>query len=438
MRRDEQAVLTVASLGHALCHVSTLILQQVIFEASRDLETEAIGWLVTLCGLLMGLGAIPSGALGDALGSRRVYLGYLALLALAAGAAAAAPGVWLFAPAVALVGLAASAHHPVGLAWIAESIPTQRARALGIHGFVGHFGSTLAPLLVLRLHESVGWRHAYTVVALAAAVLFVALKAAPLTAAEVEVRNARSSAPRRALPWKLLLAPGLLVLLVAMTPAGLLHQGFWSSWTSHVKDEVGATPHAGPGPAELSLQPLAHGAQESLPAWLLGPRQEGETPLGPLAGALATIVLAFGSLGELFGGRLARRGATLRLYAAMNALSAVGLAGLFALRGPPLLISGALFAFFHFGSQPVENDLVARRSDPRVRGLAYGLKFVVTFGLGSLAANPAIAGGRSFGYPAVFAALAALAFAGALGVAWLARRDPAERAPAGAPAPRGS
>jgi len=417
-------VLAVASLGHALCHVSTLILQQVIFEASRDLKTASIGWLVTLGSFLMGFGAIPSGLLGDRFGPRRVYGVYLLLLTIAAAAAAAAPGVVLFVPAVALVGIAASFHHPVGLAWISEAIPERRAKAMGIHGFIGHFGSTLAPLLVLRLHESVGWRHSYTVVAACALVLLGALAITPRTPEEQAARAI--ALPQRAFPWRLALAPAVVVLLIAMIPNGLVHQGFWSTWTSYVKDEVGATPHAGPGASALSLAPMADAAERTLPGWLLGASKDGpsgEGRLGPVAGALATIVLAFGSLGELAGGHWARRGSSLALYAAMNLASAFGLAGLCFLRGPALLAAGAVFAFFHFGTQPVENDLVAKRSAPSVRGFAYGLKFVITFGLGSLAASPAIAGWSRFGFPAVFAALAGLAGVGVVSTLLLARRE---------------
>jgi MFS family permease len=415
-------VLAVASIGHALCHVSTLVLQQVVIEAGRELGSAAVGWLVALGAFLMGFGAIPGGVLGDRFGSRRVYGWYLALLMVAGFAAATAPSVWLFAPAIALVGVAASFHHPVGLAWIAESIPEQRARAMGIHGFVGHFGSTLAPLLVLRLHESVGWRHAYTVIALAAALTFVALKTTPITTGEAASRPPPGT-PRAAIPWKLALVPGMVVLLLAMVPNGLVHQGFWASWTSFLKDEVGATAHSGPGPATLSLAPLAVDAQQRLPGWLLGRAGPGESLLGPVAGALATLVLALGSFGELAGGWWARRNNSLGLYAAMNAASAVGLAGLCLLDGPWLLAAGGLFAFFHFGTQPVENDLIARRADPRVRGLAYGLKFVVSFGIGSLAAQPAIGGWQRHGFAPVFGALAGITVLGVAGVVLLARRD---------------
>lgn len=432
MDRRERCVLLVASLGHALCHVSTLVLQQVVPEASRDLRMAGIGWLVALAPFLMGCFALPAGALGDRFGLRRVYALYLALLVVATAAAALAPAAWLFVPAVALVGIAAAFHHPVGLAWLGEALPQRRAQALGIHGFVGHFGSTLAPLLVLLLAQQLGWRHAYSGIAVVAALLLALLAATPRTAGEREARS--EAAPPGRVPWRLLATPALLFLCVAMIPNGLVHQGFWSSWTSFVRAEAGALEPAPPGTG-LSLAPLAHRIAAVLPAALLGEGGRAAPSLTAIAGLIATFVCAFGSFGELFGARCARRRGGLRLYAAMNAISAVGLAGVAWLEGPALLAAGALFTFFHFGTQPVENELLAARSDLRVRGLAYGGKFVVSFGLGALAADPAIAGWRAHGFAPVFLALAGLALGG-VGVALWARHRSAPAAGVGVTAER--
>ncbi len=444
MRSNERIVLAVASLGHALCHVSTLVLPQVISEAARDLGTAQIGVIVALGPFLMGFGAVPAGLLGDRFGPRRIYRLYLALLLVAAAAAAFAPSVWLFVPAAALVGLAASFHHPVGLAWITEALPEQRARAMGIHGFVGHFGSTLAPLLVLGLEQRVGWRCAYGVVAIAALLLAGVLTLARRTNGEQQHEAGRGSGGPTLggwgrVPWRLAWVPAMVVLLLAMVPNGLVHQGFWSTWTSFVKEQVGAVAAkpanavaaaeavpAAPG-SPATLAPLAQRVAELVPAAWWGSAVHADSsgatraasgpPLAAVAGAIATFVFAFGSLGELMGARWAKRRGGLALYAAMNAVSALGLIGAAFLRGPWLLVAGALFTFFHFGTQPVENELVARRADPRVRGVAFGLKFVVSFGIGSLATDPAIAGWSRYGFSPVFLALAGLALGGALSVA---------------------
>lgn len=425
MERSERSVLLVASGGHALCHVATLVLQQVVVEAARDLGIPSIGWVVALGPFLMGFCALPAGLLGDRFGTRRIYRGYLALLALASAAAAFAPGAWLFVPAAALIGVAAAFHHPVGLAWIGEALPAQRARALGIHGFVGHFGSTLAPTLVLLLAQSVGWRHTYRVVALAAALLLALLLLTRTTRGERDFAVRHAGERRGALPWRLVLAPALLLVMAAMVGNGLVHQGFWATWSSCVRAQAGVLPDPPPGSA-TTLLPLLERIGALLPeAWSAG--REGAARFAALAGPIATFVLAFGSLGELFGARLAKRGSGLRRYAAMNALSALGLLGVAWLPGAGLLLAGALFAFCHFGTQPLENELIARRVDPRIRGLAYGMKFVVSFGIGSLATDPAIAGWRDHGFPPVFVALAGVALGGVVVSLFAARRHSALR-----------
>lgn len=418
MTRSERSLLCVVSLGHAVCHVVTLILQQVVVEASRDLGIESIGWVVALGPFLMGFGALPAGLLGDRFGTRRVYTGYLALMALACLAAAFAPGAWLFVPAAALIGLAASLHHPVGLAWIGEALPQVRARALGIHGFIGHFGSTLAPTVVLLLAQSVGWRHTYRLVGALALLLLVVLLLTGRTAGERDHAARHVASSGRAMV-RLALAPAVVMAMVAFFANGLVHQGFWASWASLVRAQAGVLPAAPPSSSGATLVPLL----ERIAALLSIDSPTSGGALAKLAGPVATFVLAFGSLGELFGARLVRRGGGFPIYALMNAISAVGLIGVALLSGPALLAAGALFTFCHFGTQPIENDMVAQRADPRVRGIAYGLKFIVSFGLGSFATDRAIAGWRGHGFPPVFVALAGVALGGVVTSLLIARRE---------------
>ena len=51
----------------------------------------------------------------------------------------------------------------------------------------------------------------------------------------------------------------------------------------------------------------------------------------------------------------------------------------------PLLIAASIYSIFALGMQPIENSLFAVVTPDRWRSTAYGLKFVLTFGVGSLA-----------------------------------------------------
>lgn len=50
----------------------------------------------------------------------------------------------------------------------------------------------------------------------------------------------------------------------------------------------------------------------------------------------------------------------------------------------PLILLAALHSFFLLGMQPLENTLVARLTPAWMRSSAYGMKFILTFGVGAL------------------------------------------------------
>jgi predicted MFS family arabinose efflux permease len=63
-------------------------------------------------------------------------------------------------------------------------------------------------------------------------------------------------------------------------------------------------------------------------------------------------------------------------------LLTIGVAG-----GPALVPLFMGVAFFHFFTQPAGNHLVADFTPPRLRGLGYGVYFMMTFGAGSFGAS---------------------------------------------------
>ena len=111
------------------------------------------------------------------------------------------------------------------------------------------------------------------------------------------------------------------------------------------------------------------------------------------------------------------------------------------LGGMQMLVAAVAMAFFMFAVQPVENTLLARYTAPRLRGRIYGLKFILTFGVGmgsgthlsGWVEEGGLAGVLNFGsffsgLPGVFNAAACFAAASLL-MAILARatrRAPAE------------
>ncbi len=124
----------------------------------------------------------------------------------------------------------------------------------------------------------------------------------------------------------------------------------------------------------------------ALPSFLAGADVAGN-PM--TAGFLTTLILlAGGCLGQISGGLLADSLGARRIYLVLVS-SLIPLSILLALfTGAilPALVAGFL-AIGMFAQQPVENSLLAESTSHGRRSTTYGLKFVLTFGIGALGAE---------------------------------------------------
>ena len=77
----------------------------------------------------------------------------------------------------------------------------------------------------------------------------------------------------------------------------------------------------------------------------------------------------------------------------------------------PLLAASSLYVFFALGMQPIENSLFAVLTPERWRSTAYGLKFVLTFGVGSSAVWMVRGVASSWGWSSVYAVLSGVVVA---------------------------
>lgn len=343
----EWLIVKVTSLAHFLCHLGELIFPGVML-AVRDemqLSPSQTTDLAVLGYVLFGAGALPVGLWADARDSRRILLIYFAAMTAAGLAVAAAPTPLLLFAALTFLGLATSMYHPVGLAMISLGV-TRRGRALGVNGVAGSFGIALGPALGLAASWLGLWQAAYLVfaglAAICGAVAFRDLRRLPAQkAAQPTPRMENLPVPARSPA----LAP-LAILLLVMLCAGFNYRCLMTA----------------------------------LPAFLSGGDHF-------LAGGvyIFVITLVGGSIGQLLGGVLADRWGARRVYLFLVA----ALAPLSLLLGTGQDVSvaaavAALLAMAMFAQQPVENSLLAENSSHGRRSVSYGLKFVLTFGVGAL------------------------------------------------------
>lgn len=353
-------LIAITSLGHFLCHLSETmygaVLVAVMTEFALDAETATA--LPALGFALLGLGALPVGYWADSWGMVGVFRCYFLAVLAASLLVALAPSVWLLFAALTVLGLALSIYHPVGLALLSMN-QQSRGRAMGINGVAGNIGIALGPTLGTLLRAPGWWRLAYVIVAVFALICYIYLswllrgrRAAAtddLPPVEIPLTRPAVSTQPTAFSWSMTLP--LLLLYGAMMLGGLNYRCLITA----------------------------------LPTFLT--EQDATAAALSLGAIMVFITLLLGGVGQLLGGWLADRHGARYVYPACIGLllllallvgSAGGGLGAFALS------SG--LAIFLFGLQPVENSLLAEWTSRGRRGLSYGTKFALTFGLGSLGA----------------------------------------------------
>ncbi|MFH1843983.1 MAG: MFS transporter [bacterium] len=355
----ERNILVVTAAAHYLSHLYMLVFPslaltlQSAFALPLD-EVLAISfWMY----LLYGLGALPAGILTD-LWRPRLMLGICLFgcggCALLAWRAASVTELrW----ALAGLGLFASIYHPAGMALISRGIQ-RRGWALGINGAFGNLGVVSAPFLTGILAVAFGWRSTYLVLAVPGLLGGILACCLPVEG-EVESPQKLPSGNRER--GRRIFHFGLLCL--AMMLGGIAYRGQTLILPAHFAEQI-----------EFLV-----GEIEKL-RWLPA---VGSTTVA--ATTLTSLAYLSGAWGQIVGGRLADRYDLRKLYLLFHVCSLPLLLLLGYLAEIPLLLSAVGYAFFAFGMQPIENSLVAALTPPRLRSTGFGLKFILTFGVGALA-----------------------------------------------------
>ncbi|MBU2548554.1 MAG: MFS transporter [Proteobacteria bacterium] len=375
MNANERRILVVTCFGHFSSHFNMLVFPAIVLPLAGRLGLD-LGSALALSFaqyLLFGLTALPWGLAADRWGGRP----FLVLFFLGAGGSALAAALWIDQPsrlalALAGLGLFSGIYHPVGLGMISKSV-RRMSLALGYNGMAGNLGLALAPLAAGLVNWRWGPAAAYLVVAalnLAGLVPLLLMGSPENTTVSVE---SGSNGGQGAAPF--------LVLLMAMMLGGVAYRG--------------ATLIL---PAFFELR--GQGLYQALAAvWPAGP--SGNL----VATALTSIIFLVGILGQFAGGRAGERYEARSGYLVFHLLTLppvflISLAGDLTVAG-----MGLVYCFFLLGMQPLENTLVARLTPGRFRHAAFGAKFVLTFGVGSLAVKLVGWIERGWGLTAVFPAL---------------------------------
>ena len=379
MTPNERNILTATCFGHFMSHFNMLVFPALVLPLSRALNMELADvlplsfWMY----LLFGVTALPWGLLSDKVGAKPLLL----LFYLGAGVCALSATAFLDQPAglalaLAGVGFFSGIYHPAGLGLISKGM-SRMSMALGYNGMAGNAGLAAAPILTGLVNHFFGLSSAFLLVGilnLAGALIMLGLPAA-----EPEKQDSRSSPEQH----RDMLA-GFLVLCLCMVLVGLTYRGMSVILPSYF---------------ELRNESLFESLQGL--QGLVASKNVAAT-------GLTSLVFLVGILGQYIGGWAAERFDARRGYLLFHALT-IPLALLIAWSSDlTLLWISMAYAFFLLGMQPIENTLIARLTPDRLRHSGFGLKFILNFGIGSLAVFFVGWVESVWSLPAVFVALAGL------------------------------
>ena len=386
----ERNLLITTCLGHFLSHFNMLVFPAVVLPLTTRLHlplAEVLGisfWMY----LLFGLTALPWGIAADRFGAKTLmtlYYGGAGLCGLAAAG-------WIDAPAklalaLAGIGLFSGIYHPAGLGLISKQM-TRISYALGINGMFGNLGLATAPLIAGLLTWVWGPRTAYLALGILNLAGLLVMVLMPLPARTAKPTRASTDNGGR----------GFVILLVAMMLGGIVYRGATIILPAYF---------------EIRNQGIVVWLRELLPSGFSG---------NLVATAITSAIFLVGMLGQYLGGRVAERFSLAPSYLLFHLITipaAFAMAHAFNL---PLIVCALIYFFFLLGMQPIENTLVSRLTPARWHHSAFGMKFVLTFGMGALAVKAVQAIERLYGLEMVYPALAGVSIVLVITIALLIMR----------------
>jgi len=340
--------LAFSSLGHAYSHLFAPIFYVVALALEKDLRLshgEVIG-LIVVGNVLFGVAAPLAGWLGD----RWSATGMIGLFFVGTGGGMVMTGLASsplgIGMGLALTGVFASIYHPVGIAWLVRNAKA-RGKALGINGVFGGIGPALAAVVAGSLTEFAGWRAAFivpgAVIVATGAAFYWLLARRVIVESKIDRRQDVPASREDTIR-------AVAVLAVTLLCTGLIYQ---------------ATQPALPKIFSERLGDIAGGGVLGVSAFV------------------ALVYLVAGGL-QILAGHLADRYPLKAVYFACFVLQVPFLMLAASLGGSALVAVAMIMVAINAGSLPAENSLVARYAPSNWRGLAFGMKFVLAFGVSAL------------------------------------------------------
>ncbi len=192
--RTRWLALVVLCLGDLMIVLDVTIVGVALPSIQTDLgfSESSLAWVVNAYLIVFGGFLLLGGRLGDLFGHRRLFLMGISLFTLASLACGLATTQELLVGARAVQGLGAAVVSAVALSLIITLFtePAERAKAMGVFGFVASGGGSLGVLLGGILTDVLNWHWIFLVnVPIGVAVVALSLRLLPTARGEVADRR---------------------------------------------------------------------------------------------------------------------------------------------------------------------------------------------------------------------------------------------------------
>ena len=341
--------LTFSCIGHATMHLFAAFYFIIVLalEKAWQLPYHELIELWTLPAILIGLCALPAGWLSDKWHAPGMITVMFLGLGVSGIICSLAQDTETMLLGLCGIGLFAAIYHPVGIPWVIRNAEKQ-GKALGINGIFGSLGVALASIVAGALIEFNGWQAAFWAPSTLSIAIGLAMSYAIATKKLVDHPHDDTKPQENHTARNRMQA--FAILAFTMLSVGIIFNAIQTAL-----------------PKVFELR---------LPEWI------ADNTLG--IGGLVSVVYGTAAFMQLVGGYLADKYPLKRVYMTGLFLLAVSLA-LSAQTHSLVLALIILFAvFLNAAILPAENMLVAHFTPQKFHGIAYGLKFVITFGAAPL------------------------------------------------------
>lgn len=342
-------VIGFINTAHFIDHMFMLLYPTAVLGMTESFQRSYAEMLTLATGgfVAFGLGALPSGWLGDRWSRRSMLIVFYVGIGTAAILTGLSTSLVMLATGLTLMGAFASIYHPVGTGLLVSH--AQRiGRTVGLNGVFGNLGVAFAPLIAGGLIQLWGWRAAFIVPGMVAILhgLIFAITVSEEQAEKPGVGRGRTTAHGIPLGTLLRALIGLTVITLA---GGLLFN---------------AVTIALPKVFDERLSFLQGHA-----AW---------------AGLIVGAIFSIGAIAQLLTGRALDRMPI--KYCLWPLVLEVPLLGCMIWgRDGLMLLAAAGLTFLIFANVTINDTIVARYSTPAWRSRIYGIRYVLSFGMSGIA-----------------------------------------------------